>query len=164
MLTFAPFSLELAPYFDSINREWINDMFKLEAIDERVISNPQREIIEKGGHIWFALHSKLGVVGTCALMKKDEGTFELTKMGVVSTARGLKVGEALLQHVVKEAEDIATKLLFLLTNSSCEAAIHLYEKNGFAHCEEIMKTYGKAYKRCNVAMRYAAGWDIPHAL
>lgn len=164
MLTFAPFSSELAPYFDSINREWINDMFKLEAIDERVISNPQREIIEKGGHIWFALHPELGVVGTCALMKKDEGTFELTKMGVVSTARGLKVGEALLQHVVKEAEDIATKLLFLLTNSSCEAAIHLYEKNGFAHCEEIMKTYGKAYKRCNVAMRYAADWNITHAL
>ncbi|WP_334014061.1 GNAT family N-acetyltransferase [Alteromonas sp. S167] len=164
MLTFAPFSLELAPYFDSINREWINDMFKLEAIDERVISNPQREIIEKGGHIWFALHPELGVVGTCALMKKDEGTFELTKMGVVSTARGLKVGEALLQHVVKEAEDIATKLLFLLTNSSCEAAIHLYEKNGFTHCTEIMKTYGKAYERCNVAMRYAADWNIPHAL
>lgn len=81
MLTFAPFSLELAPYFDSINREWINDMFKLEAIDERVISNPQREIIEKGGHIWFALHPELGVVGTCALMKKMKARLNLPKWG-----------------------------------------------------------------------------------
>ena len=44
--------------------------------------------------------------------------------------------------------------LFLLTNKKCEAAIHLYEKNGFVHCEEIMQKFGCAYERCDVAMHY----------
>lgn len=156
MLSYVPFSSSLASYFDTINREWITDMFELEAIDERVISNPEAEIIQKGGHIWFALHPNLGVVGTCALMKKDEGIFELTKMGVVSNARGLKVGEGLLQHVLAESRYIATDLLFLLTNKRCKAAIHLYQKNGFIHCDQMMTMYGSAYERCDVAMRFNA--------
>ena len=48
----------------------------------------------------------------------------------------------------------AFNTLFLLTNKDCEAAIHLYEKNGFTHCADIMDKYGSAYERCNVAMRY----------
>ena len=44
--------------------------------------------------------------------------------------------------------------MYLLTNSKCAAAIHLYEKNGFEHDAEIMATYGARYERCNVAMRY----------
>lgn len=154
MLKFLPFSADLAPYFDSINREWIETMFALEVVDEEVISSPQSCIIDRGGHIWFAQHQTLGVVGTCALMKKSDGIFELTKMGVVSSARGLKVGEALLKHVIDQAPTIAHKTLFLLTNKKCEAAIHLYEKNGFAHCNTIMQQYGDAYARCDVAMRY----------
>ena len=154
MLRFSPFSADLAPYFDSINREWIETMFVLEPVDELVISSPQSSIIDQGGHIWFAEHDDLGVVGTCALMKKGDGIFELTKMGVVSSARGLKVGEALLKHVIEQAPLIAHKTLFLLTNKKCEAAIHLYEKNGFVHCNSIMQQYGNAYARCDVAMRY----------
>ena len=156
MLTFQPFSDDLAPYFDTINREWISQMFTLEPVDERVITRPKAQIIDTGGHIWFALHNELGVVGTCALMKKKEGVFELTKMGVVSSARGLKVGEALLRHVLSQAPNIATTCLFLLTNNRCEAAIHLYEKNGFSHCPKIMQEFGGAYERCNVAMRFTA--------
>ena len=154
MLDVLPFSDELAPYFDSINREWITHMFALEPIDEWVIANAREAIIDKGGYIWFAKHHEYGVVGTCALMQKGEGVFELTKMGVSGSARGLKVGERLLRHVLSEAPHIAHNLLFLLTNKKCEAAIHLYEKSGFVHCDRIMQTYGSAYQRCNVAMRY----------
>jgi N-acetylglutamate synthase-like GNAT family acetyltransferase len=153
-LEFLPFSDELSPYFDSINREWIESMFVLEPIDENVISRPKEFIINSGGHIWFAKHPTLGVVGTCALAKKSEGVFELTKMGVVSNVRGLKIGEQLLQYVLTLAPSIAHEALFLLTNKRCEAAIHLYQKNGFVHCKETMNKYGSAYERCDVAMRY----------
>lgn len=129
-------------------------MFVLEPVDEDVISRPKEFIIDRGGYIWFAQHPTLGIVGTCALAKKSDGVFELTKMGVVSNVRGLKVGERLLQHVLTEAPSIAFNTLFLLTNKDCEAAIHLYEKNGFTHCADIMDKYGSAYERCNVAMRY----------
>ncbi|MCW8108966.1 GNAT family N-acetyltransferase [Alteromonas ponticola] len=153
-MQFLKFTPDLAPYFDAINREWISDMFTLEPIDEKVISNPQHYVIDRGGYIWFASHPEHGVVGTCALMKKADGVFELTKMGVSSHARGLKVGEKLLSFVISKAEVIAYNTLFLLTNQKCQAAIHLYEKHGFVHDKEILQNYGKAYERCDVAMRY----------
>jgi ribosomal protein S18 acetylase RimI-like enzyme len=45
--------------------------------------------------------------------------------------------------------------LFLLTNRKSEAAIHLYEKLGFVHSDDIMERHGKRYARCNVAMAFA---------
>lgn len=151
ILSFTP---QLASHFKLINQQWIVDMFNLETLDEQMLSSPQEQIIDPGGHIWFAQHSQLGIVGTCALFRKGEGVFELTKMGVLESARGLKVGEFLLQHVLNAARNLDIKCLFLLTNSKCEAAIHLYEKNGFKHDVEIMQQYGAVYERCNVAMRY----------
>ncbi|GGW91231.1 GNAT family N-acetyltransferase [Alteromonas halophila] len=149
------FESGLAADFDRINREWITGMFFLEEVDEQVISDPETHIIAPGGHIWFAQLPGKGIVGTCALAKKADGVFELTKMGVSASARGHKVGEALLQHVLAQAPSIATRQLFLLTNSRCEAAIHLYEKNGFVHDADVLATYGHGYQRCDVAMRYA---------
>lgn len=149
------FHPRFADDFNRINREWITDMFFLEAVDEQVISDPQTHIIAPGGHIWFAYVPDKGVVGTCALLKKAPGVFELTKMGVSAQARGLKVGETLLKHVLELCPSIAYEGLFLLTNSRCEAAIHLYEKNGFVHDAEILARYGHGYQRCDVAMRYS---------
>lgn len=153
-ITFIDYASTLAHYFESINKQWINDMFVLEDIDKQVLGNPQHHIIDKGGKIYFAQHAQHGIVGTCALIKKGDGAFELTKMGVLTPVRGLKVGEKLLQHVVKKAMEMQVKTLFLLTNAKCEAAIHLYEKNGFAHSQAIMKAYGASYARCDVAMLY----------
>jgi len=146
----------LASHFERINAQWINDMFVLEDIDKQVLQQPVKYIIDKGGKIWFAKHSTLGIIGACALLNKGEDNFELTKMGVLDTARGLKVGEILLRYVIQEAKNMHVNSLFLLTNAKCEAAIHLYEKNGFEHDQLIMQTYGQSYERCNVAMRFVA--------
>ncbi len=154
-VTFFNFEPRFADDFNRINREWISAMFYLEDIDEKVISDPQTHIIKPGGHIWFASVPDMGIVGTCALLKKAPGIFELTKMGVSARARGHKVGEALLKHVLDVAPAIAHDCLFLLTNSRCEAAIHLYQKNGFVHDANILARYGHGYERCDVAMRYA---------
>lgn len=150
------FDESLAHHFESINQEWIDDMFVLEGIDKQVLQNPKGHIIDKGGKIWFAEHPLHGVIGTCALLNKGDGAFELTKMGVKPSVRGLKVGEKLLLHVIAQAMKMQVSLLFLLTNAKCEAAIHLYEKNGFLHDKNIMQNFGKSYERCNVAMKYEA--------
>jgi ribosomal protein S18 acetylase RimI-like enzyme len=149
-----PFSTALAHHFYSINKEWIDEMFVLEDIDQQVLENPQHHIIDKGGKIWFAEHHSLGIVGTCALWHKGDNHYELTKMGVLKTARGLKVGEILLQHVLSATQLMKANSVFLLTNAKCESAIHLYEKNGFVHDQHIMQQYGKNYSRCNVAMLF----------
>lgn len=153
-ISFLDFKPALAPFFEQINSQWIEHMFVLEEIDKQVLRHPQHEIIDKGGKVWFAKHPQLGVVGACALLNKGDNAFELTKMGVLESARGLKVGEKLLQHVIEQAKLLPIDCLFLLTNGKCEAAIHLYEKNGFVHDALIMDKYGKSYQRCDVAMRW----------
>ncbi len=152
-----PFRPELARLFGSINEQWIEAMFAMEASDRALLNTPIESVIEPGGRIWFVEHDTLGIVGTCALMKRGEGIFELTKMGVLESARGAKAGGFLLAAVLAEAEKMQIDLLFLLTNKKCEAAIHLYRKYGFEHDAEILQRFGVAYERCNVAMRWR-GW------
>jgi DNA-binding MarR family transcriptional regulator/N-acetylglutamate synthase-like GNAT family acetyltransferase len=144
----------LAPDFDAITREWVTAMFTLEANDIKIIENPKSMILDRGGEILFVEASGLGIVGTCALMPVDGASFELTKMGVRAAARGLKAGEFLLQRVLERARQMPIGELFLLTNTKCAAAVHLYEKAGFVHDADIMERYGKCYARCNVAMSY----------
>ncbi|WP_247711793.1 GNAT family N-acetyltransferase [Qipengyuania qiaonensis] len=127
-------------------------MFTLEETDRDVLENPQQRIIDPGGDILFVEAAGLGIVGTCALQKTGPGAFELTKMGVRESARGLKAGEFLLSKMIERAHGLGAEKLYLLTNSICASAIHLYEKLGFEHDRGIMEQYGVRYERCDVAM------------
>jgi DNA-binding MarR family transcriptional regulator/N-acetylglutamate synthase-like GNAT family acetyltransferase len=153
-LSILPFSDDLAGVFHDINAQWIESMFRLEPTDREVLENPRARIIDPGGDILFVEAAGLGVVGACALQKTGERQYELTKMGVLESARGRKAGEFLLQAVIARAEAMGAEKLYLLTNSACAPAIHLYEKLGFVHDAEIMQDFGIRYERCNVAMRY----------
>jgi N-acetylglutamate synthase-like GNAT family acetyltransferase len=148
------FSDELAPHFRDINAQWIEAMYFMEAVDRDVLDHPRQRIIEPGGAILFILEQKLGIVGTCALRWTVPGHMELTKMGVLESARGLKAGEALLAAAIERARVMGAQVLYLLTNRKSAAAIHLYEKLGFAHDAQIMEAFGRSYERCDVAMRY----------
>jgi GNAT superfamily N-acetyltransferase len=130
-------------------------MFTLEATDREVLENPRARIVDPGGEILFVEAEGLGIVGTCALQKTGEGQFELTKMGVLDSARGQKAGEFLLRAVLRRAAARGADTLYLLTSSKCAAAIHLYEKLGFRHDTAIMRDFGARYQRCDVAMRFA---------
>lgn len=153
-LTIREFDDDLAGEFHDINAEWIDGMFRMEQTDLDVLLNPRARIIEPGGSILFVEAAGLGVIGTCALQKTGEHSFELTKMGVRESARGMKAGEFLLDAVLRRAETLNVEKLYLLTNARCASAIHLYEKLGFEHDPEIMAEYGARYARCDVAMRY----------
>lgn len=147
---------DLAGHFRDINAEWIHAMFKMEPTDQEVLDHPRARIIEPGGVILFVEAKGLGVIGTGALQRSADGGIELTKMGVRESARGLKAGEFLLSALIERAQSMNADPLYLLTNSRCEAAIHLYEKAGFRHDAEIMARYGARYARCDVAMRYGS--------
>src|SRR5215218_8854487 len=148
------FSDDLAEAFYRINAEWIEDMFALEENDIALLSKPRELILDKGGVVLFAETAQLGVVGTCALMVSKDGWVELTKMGVLESARGLKVGEFLLAKTLERASCLGLDKVYLLTNKKCAPAIHLYEKRGFVHDAEIMRQFGARYARCDVAMSY----------
>jgi GNAT superfamily N-acetyltransferase len=153
-LSIREYSDALAADFHDINVEWITAMFHLEATDRDVLENPRQRIIEPGGDILFVETPDHGVVGACALQKTGPNHYELTKMGVRETARGLQAGAFLLRAVIQRAQDKGAETLYLLTNKRCAAAIHLYEKFGFVHDRAIMERYGLRYERCDVAMRY----------
>lgn len=153
-LAIRPYDDSLAGAFYEINAEWITTMFTMEPADRETIEHPKEHIIDPGGAILFVEAQGIGVIGTCALRKQADGVFELTKMAVRPAARGLKAGEYLLEATIAHALEMGAETLYLLTNTDCAAAIHLYEKNGFQHDAGIMAEYGARYARCNVAMRY----------
>lgn len=153
-LEIVEFDDALAGEFHDINAEWIEAMFVVEAHDRAVLENPRNYIIDRGGTILFVTADGLGIVGACALMPSGDGHLELTKMGVRASVRGRKAGEFLLAAVIERAATLSSGDLYLLTSHKCEAAIHLYEKLGFEHSDDIMVRYGSTYQRCDVAMRY----------
>jgi GNAT superfamily N-acetyltransferase len=145
---------DLAPHFYAINAQWIEAMFVMEPTDRETLENPRAKIIDPGGDILFVRVPDLGIVGACALQKTGDAAFELTKMGVLDSARGRKAGEFLLSAMINRARSIGAKKLYLLTNARCAAAVHLYEKAGFVHDAAIMANYGSRYARCDVAMSF----------
>jgi len=134
---------EYKSHFKNINLEWINPLFELEAVDKKILGNPEKEILEDGGMVFFALIDD-EVVGTCALIKYDD-TFELSKMGVTQSARGLRAGDALCEAAIEYAKSKHAKLIYLSTSHKLAEAINLYSKYGFAGMEIPEKD--KKYKR-----------------
>jgi N-acetylglutamate synthase-like GNAT family acetyltransferase len=125
-----PFSSDLKEHIKILNIEWLQKYFKVEEKDEIVLSNPQKEIIDKGGLIFYAKY-KGEIIGTVSLIKIDQNTFELSKMAVSDKAQGLGIGNQLLIHCLAVAEENNIRKLILYSNRKLLPAIHLYEKFGF---------------------------------
>ncbi len=135
--------------FYDLNTEWLNTFFYVELYDEQVLSNPETYIINKGGFIFFALKDAK-VVGTVALMPTPEnGILELTKMAVLPSERGQKIGQNLLQHCIDFAKSKQLKALLLYSNTKLENAIYLYRKYGF---KELVLEKDNPYERADIKM------------
>jgi DNA-binding MarR family transcriptional regulator len=117
-------------HFKKLNYEWLEENFEVEELDERMLSNPEKEILQKGGYIFFARVDGQ-IVGTTALLKIDERTFEIAKMAVTERARGRQVGRKLTEAVIERAKLEGAKTIILKTDNKLRAAINLYRKMGF---------------------------------
>lgn len=126
-----PFHPNYALEFERLNKQWIEKYFKLEAIDQEVLSDPQTQVIDPGGQIFFAVTDQGCCLGTCALKRLSENQVELVKMGVEENLRGLGVGQKLIEECLKYAKTQGFKSVLIISNTSLKAAIHLYKKNGF---------------------------------
>ncbi|MDG2432837.1 GNAT family N-acetyltransferase [Flavobacterium sp.] len=142
-----PFSTELKDYIKILNVEWLQKYFRIEDRDEIVLSNPQEEIIDKGGLIFYATY-KDEIVGTVSLLKVSETVYEISKMAVTSTVQGIGIGKFLLEHCFTVAKEINARTLILYSNRSLKSAIHLYRKYCFV---EIPLESG-VYERADIKM------------
>ncbi len=142
------FSEELQEHIKTLNYEWLEKFFRVEKSDVISLSNPKKEIIDKGGFIFYA---KLNgeIVGTSSLLKKNENIFELGKMAVSKKAQGHRIGTILLEHCLNFAKQKKIKTIILYSNTQLESAIHLYRKYGFSETE-LEKGL---YERANIKMQ-----------
>jgi hypothetical protein len=61
------FTNDLKDHIKRLNYEWLEKHFSIEKSDEVSLSNPQGEIIDKGGMVFYAtLNNK--IVGTASLL------------------------------------------------------------------------------------------------
>lgn len=141
------FSDELKDYIKTLNYEWLEKYFRVEEGDRISLSDPRKEIIDKGGFIFYAkLNGK--IVGTASLLKKSESVFELGKMAVSGKAQGYGIGTILLEHCIRFAKELSSEKLILYSNRKLQSAIHLYQKYGF---REIPLEQG-LYERADIKM------------
>jgi len=117
--------------FKKLNLDWIEKYFFVEPLDEEVLSKPEENIIQKGGHILFA---KIGdkIVGTCALINEGENVFELAKMAVSESSQGKGVGLILGKKTIEKAKEVGAIKVYLVSNTKLTPALNLYKKLGFA--------------------------------
>lgn len=141
------FSEELSEPIKTLNYEWLEKYFRIEEGDVASLSDPQKHIIDKGGHIYYA---KLDgeIVGTASLLKKSETVYELGKLAVSDKAQGHGIGTILIEHCLNIAKQKQITILILYSNTTLQSAIHLFRKYGF---EEVELESG-VYERANIKM------------
>lgn len=147
------FSPEFAGYFRSLNVEWLEKYYRVERVDEEVLSNPREKIIAAGGDILFARVDG-EIVGTAALKHDGDSVFELTKMAVTAGHQGLGLGRRLLEAAVQRFQQLGGKTLYLESQRRLKPALRLYETAGFEHAERPRPS---AYERADVYMVYTGG-------
>ena len=129
------FKNEHSKLFYDLNIEWLNEFFLVEDYDKKILSNPQKHIINKGGSIFFAKKDKK-IVGVVALMPTHElDVYELTKMGVEKDFRNQGAGRHLLKKSVEQAKLNKLKKVIIYSNRKLENAIYLYKSFGFIEVE-----------------------------
>lgn len=135
------------PWFEKLNRHWIEKYFWMEPIDVAVLKDPESYIIEKGGAIIMASVDE-EIAGTVALKFVEKGVYEFTKMAVDEKFQGQKIGLALAEAAIEKAKSFGAKKIILYSNTKLIPAISLYRRLGF-----VEVPVDGPYKRSDIKMQ-----------
>ena len=147
-VSIVPFQDQYSKYFYELNYDWLSEYFYVEDYDEIVLKNCKEEIIDKDGYIFFAINDS-SVVGTMALIPRENGVYELNKMAVNKELRGNGIGNQLINFIIDFAKNKRYKSVILYSNTVLKNSIHLYNKFGF---KEIKIENNTPYKRSDIKM------------
>jgi len=145
-----PYEVAYKQAFYDLNRAWLDADFKMEAIDEVILGDPEAAILSKGGEIFFTV-AEGKAVGTVAMKVVSDGVFELTKLGVDPTVQRGGMGRALCEKVIERFKARDGSKLFLETNTVLTPAIKLYERLGFVAMDPPEPS---PYERSNYYMEW----------
>ena len=129
--------------FDNRYNNEVNDFIISIFVDEydfvkyrEVLSSVNNINYEKsGGRMWLATNEYDEVIGTIALMKKDEDNAELKSFYVSKEYRGNGISKELFKKVMNYSKELGLKRIFLGTYERMETAIHFYKRRGFSEIE-----------------------------
>jgi len=144
------FEPRFAEAFRSLNEAWINRFFVMEAKDAEIIGDPKGGILDKGGHVFFALEDGRAV-GCVALIPIADGGFEVAKMAVDEASQGRGHAKALMQACVDRARAVGANRLYLESNAVLTPARALYRAFGFKDLEPDRRPKSR-YARADVWM------------
>jgi ribosomal protein S18 acetylase RimI-like enzyme len=139
---------ELRSAFERLNREWIESYFVLEAADREILGDPQRNIIDPGGQVFFVLDGG-EVQGTCAVLRYSADECEIAKMAVAPAARGRGYGDLLMEASLAFAREIDSRRIVVVSNTVLSPAIRLYQKHGFV---QVPLASDGRYRRANIRL------------
>ena len=135
-------------YFEALNRGWIIRFFDentIEPFEVEILTNPKKEILDKGGHLFFATEDEK-VLGCVALLKHGESEYEISKLAVDPAAQGKGVANQLFDAIFNYAKNNNINKLILESNTKLKAAMGLYNKYGFIE----VKDFTPHYTRVNI--------------
>jgi GNAT superfamily N-acetyltransferase len=137
---------EHQPWFEKLNRHWIEKYFWMEPIDFEVLQHPDVHILQNGGTIFMGTCNR-EIAGTAAVKFVEPGVYEFTKMAVDEKFQGKKIGKAIAETAVEWCQKAGAKRIILYSNTKLTTAITMYRKLGF-----VEVPLDGPYKRSDIKM------------
>ncbi|KAJ5580382.1 hypothetical protein VI817_009934 [Penicillium citrinum] len=84
--------------------------------------------------------SNIAALGCVALRRSTDGWCEMKRLYILPEARGLRLGDKLVEAILKQARLLGYRGIRLDTLPNMTAALHLYRKHGFVETGPYYET------------------------
>jgi ribosomal protein S18 acetylase RimI-like enzyme len=125
-----PYKSEYKQYFISLNKAWLEEYFYVESHDIEAFEKLEEIILNPGGEIFFCLIDD-EVVGTVAMQKINNTTYELAKLAVDKKFQGQKLSNLLMDACIDFAKKKNAAKIMLMSSTKLDTALNLYRKYNF---------------------------------
>ena len=115
-------------YTQRLNRD-----LSFQNIDEE-LKDPAHKYTAPQGEILVAI-DKDSIIGMVAYHRHSDTRCEMKRLYVKPEARGMHLGDTLVNEIISHAQKAGFKEMVLDTIKPLKSAIHLYQKHGFEACE-----------------------------
>lgn len=125
-----PYDPKYKQAFIEMNRQWISEMFTLEAEDPAVLDGIDQSLAQ-GGQVFFAVDDRDEVLAACMIAPLPNGEWEIEKFCARGMYTGTGAGSACLKACLDYAKERRVEKIVIVSNRKCVQALHLYRKHGF---------------------------------
>ena len=121
--------------FEKRYNKFVNDFvasifveeFNFEEYRENILNYNNMNYAKSGGDMWIAVNENDEVIGTIAIMKKDNKSAELKTFYVDNNYRGNGISKKLYERAVDYCKRININRICLGTYARMKTAIHFYK-------------------------------------